>query len=60
MENRMLLAGVTCVIATEIYAAVMQHVFQNTNNHVGKGFAIMGIYLFVVCYCRLPLFLALL
>lgn len=48
----MLLAGVSCVIGTEIYAAVMQRVFQDTNNRVGKGFAIMGIYLFVVCYCK--------
>lgn len=28
----------------------MQREFQNTNNRVGKGFAILGIYLFVVCY----------
>lgn len=31
----------------------MQREFQNTNNRVGKGFAILGIYLFVVCYCML-------
>ena len=48
----MLLAGISCVIITEIYAAVMQREFQNTNNRVGKGFAILGIYLFVVCYCK--------
>lgn len=36
----------------EIYAAVMQREFQNTDNRVGKGFAILGIYLFVVCYCK--------
>jgi hypothetical protein len=47
----MLLAGVSCVIGTEIYCAVMQHVFQHTNNRVGKGFAILGIYIFVICYC---------
>ncbi|KAK8070611.1 hypothetical protein PG997_010814 [Apiospora hydei] len=28
----------------------MQREFQNTENRVGKGFAILGIYLFVVCY----------
>ncbi|EON95722.1 putative mfs monosaccharide transporter protein [Phaeoacremonium minimum UCRPA7] len=49
-RRKMLLAGISCVIITEIYAAVMQREFQNTNNRVGKGFAILGIYLFVVCY----------
>ncbi|CAG9954598.1 unnamed protein product [Clonostachys rosea f. rosea IK726] len=33
-----------------IYAAVMQREFQNTDNRVGKGFAILGIYLFVIAY----------
>lgn len=28
----------------------MQHEFQHTGNRVGKGFAILGIYLFVVTY----------
>ena len=49
----MLLIGVSLVIVTEIYCAVMQRAFQNTDNRVGKGFAILGIYLFTVCYCRL-------
>lgn len=48
----MLLFGLACVIVTEIYAAVMQLKFQNTDNRVGKGFAILGIFLFVVCYCE--------
>lgn len=47
----MILAGLGGIILIEIYAAVMQREFQNTNNRVGKGFAILGIYLFVVCYC---------
>lgn len=38
-------------MVVEIYAAVMQREFQNTDNRVGKGFAILGIYLFVVVYC---------
>ena len=29
---------------------VTPHVAQNTTNRLGKGFAILGIYLFVVCY----------
>ncbi|KAI1813194.1 putative MFS monosaccharide transporter [Poronia punctata] len=49
-RRKMLLAGVACVIVTEIYSAVLQRVYENTDNRVGKGFAILGIYLFVVCY----------
>lgn len=48
----MLLVGVSLVIVTEIYCSVMQRVYQNTDNRVGKGFAVMGIYLFTVCYCK--------
>lgn len=47
----MILTGLGGIILIEIYAAVMQREFQNTNNRVGKGFAILGIYLFVVTYC---------
>jgi hypothetical protein len=36
----------------EIYASVMQREFQDTNNKVGKGFAVLGIYLFVCLYCE--------
>ena len=48
----MLIAGLGGIVLIEIYAAVMQMEFQNTDNRVGKGFAILGIYLFVVCYCE--------
>ncbi|KAH8817040.1 hypothetical protein F5884DRAFT_242451 [Xylogone sp. PMI_703] len=51
-RRKMLLIGVALVVITEIYTAVMQREFQNTNNRVGKGFAILGIYLFTVCYCK--------
>lgn len=47
----LILTGLAGIIIIEIYAAVMQREFQNTDNRVGKGFAILGIYLFVVCYC---------
>lgn len=50
--HRMLITGLAGIVLIEIYAAVMQREFQNTNNRVGKGFAILGIYLFVVCYCK--------
>jgi hypothetical protein len=46
----MLMAGLSLVAAIDIYSAVMQREFQNTENRVGKGFSILGIYLFVVAY----------
>ncbi|OJK03375.1 hypothetical protein ASPACDRAFT_1894118 [Aspergillus aculeatus ATCC 16872] len=49
-RRNMILAGLAGIIIIEIYAAVMQREFQNTDNRVGKGFAILGIYLFVVVY----------
>ncbi|KIW14894.1 hypothetical protein PV08_07679 [Exophiala spinifera] len=52
-RRKMLLLGVAWTIGTEIYAAVMQHVYQNTDNRVGKGFAILGIYVFTVGYYSL-------
>lgn len=48
----MILTGLGGIVVVEIYAAVMQRCFQNTDNQVGKGFAILGIYLFVVIYCE--------
>ncbi|KAH9232308.1 hypothetical protein K456DRAFT_1725637 [Colletotrichum gloeosporioides 23] len=52
-RRKMLLAGVAWVIVVEIYCAVMQRSFQNTDNRIGKGFAILGIYLFAVGYYSL-------
>ncbi|KAJ6134394.1 Major facilitator superfamily domain general substrate transporter [Penicillium sp. IBT 18751x] len=49
-RRNMILAGLGGIVLIEIYAAIMQMEFQNTENRVGKGFAILGIYLFVVCY----------
>lgn len=49
-RRKMILTGLGGIIIVEIYAAVMQREFQNTDNNVGKGFAILGIYLFVVIY----------
>jgi MFS-type transporter involved in bile tolerance (Atg22 family) len=48
----MILTGLAGVVIIEIYAAVMQREFQNTDNKVGKGFAVLGIYLFVITYCK--------
>ena len=48
----MILAGLSGIVVVEIYAAVMQREFQNTDNKIGKGFAVLGIYLFVVVYCE--------
>lgn len=55
-RRKMILAGLSGVILVEIYAAVMQHVFQNTDNKVGKGFTILGIYLFALIYCKSKVF----
>jgi hypothetical protein len=52
----MILTGLGGIVIVEIYAAVMQRCFQNTDNQVGKGFAILGIYLFVVIYCEFFVF----
>lgn len=49
-RRKMILTGLIGIILIEIYAAVMQRQFQNTDNRVGKGFAILGIFLFVVCF----------
>ncbi|KAI0007917.1 putative MFS monosaccharide transporter [Xylariaceae sp. FL0662B] len=49
-RRKMILAGLSGIIATSIYSAVMQHVFQNGDNRVGKGFAVLGIYLYVAWY----------
>ncbi|KAB8258096.1 general substrate transporter [Aspergillus pseudonomiae] len=49
-RRKMILSGLAGIIVIEIYAAVMQREFQNTDNQVGKGFAVLGIYLFVVTY----------
>ncbi|KAI5276595.1 putative MFS monosaccharide transporter [Aureobasidium subglaciale] len=51
-RRKMILTGLGGIVIVEIYAAVMQRQFQNTDNQVGKGFAILGIYLFVVIYCK--------
>lgn len=53
----MILAGLSAIVLVLIYSAVMQREFQDTDNKVGKGFAVLGIYLFVVtyCECRLPI-----
>lgn len=48
----MLISGLAAIIIIEIYAAVMQRFFQDTDNRVGKGFSVLGIYLFVVAYCK--------
>ncbi|KAK1813987.1 hypothetical protein LTR12_011586 [Friedmanniomyces endolithicus] len=49
-RRKMILTGLSGIVLIEIYAAVMQLKFQNSNNKVGKGFAVLGIYLFVITY----------
>ncbi|KAI5863974.1 putative MFS monosaccharide transporter [Durotheca rogersii] len=49
-RRKMILTGLSGLILIMIYAAVMQRFFQYTENRVGKGFAILGIYLYVAMY----------
>ncbi|KAF2758973.1 putative MFS monosaccharide transporter [Pseudovirgaria hyperparasitica] len=49
-RRKMILAGLSSIILIEIYAAVMQRFFQDSTNEIGKGFAILGIYLFALAY----------
>ncbi|KAI0018877.1 putative MFS monosaccharide transporter [Xylariomycetidae sp. FL0641] len=49
-RRKMILTGLAGIVLIDVYAAVMQREFQDTDNSVGKGFAILGIYLFVTCY----------
>lgn len=51
-RRKMILTGLFGVILVEIYTAVMQRQFQHTDDKVGKGFTILGIYLFAVVYCE--------
>lgn len=51
-RRKMIICGLAGIVVIEIYAAVMQREFQNTDNKVGKGFAVLGIYLFVITYCK--------
>lgn len=51
-RRKMLLTGCAWVVFTEIFAAVMQREFENTGNSVGKGFAIAGLYVFIIGYCE--------
>ena len=51
-DYRLILTGLAGIVVVEIYAAIMQLEFQNTHNNLGKGFAILGIYLFVTIYCE--------
>lgn len=51
----MFLFGLGGIVIVETYSAIMQLEFQNSTNTVGKGFAILGIYLYAVIYCKLAL-----
>ena len=35
-----------------IYSAVMAREFTDSDNKVGKGFAILGIYMYTAIYCE--------
>ncbi|KXL44894.1 hypothetical protein M433DRAFT_166040 [Acidomyces richmondensis BFW] len=49
-RRKMILTGLFLIIFIEIYAAIMQKEFSDSKNRVGKGFAVLGIYLFCLAY----------
>ncbi|KAI0165126.1 putative MFS monosaccharide transporter [Hypoxylon sp. FL1284] len=49
-RRNMILAGCVGLVLIMIYSAVMQREFQYSDNRVGKGFAVLGIYLYVAWY----------
>ncbi|KAI8961432.1 putative MFS monosaccharide transporter [Daldinia sp. FL1419] len=49
-RRKMILAGLSGLVLTMIYSAVMQRFFQDSENRIGKGFAVLGIYLYVAWY----------
>lgn len=56
-RRKMILTGLFLIIVIEIYAAIMQMEFSDSNNRVGKGFAVLGIYLFCLAYCEFEIIL---
>lgn len=48
----MILSGLGGIVVILTYSAVMQYEFEPTTNRTGQAFAILGIYLFDVCYCE--------
>ncbi|OTB00307.1 hypothetical protein M426DRAFT_324356 [Hypoxylon sp. CI-4A] len=49
-RRKMILLGLVGLIVIMIYAAIMQREFQNSDNRIGKGFAVLAIYLYVAWY----------
>ncbi|KAJ6178235.1 hypothetical protein N7519_008696 [Penicillium mononematosum] len=47
-RRKMLLTGMAVIVLVEIYTAIMQDQFQATDNSVGKAFAVLGIFLFII------------
>ena len=52
-RRKLLLFGLMGSILCQIYCAVMQWQFANSGNKVGQAFAVLGIYLLTVVYCKL-------
>ncbi|KAJ7489194.1 general substrate transporter [Mycena latifolia] len=46
-----LLCGASAGLCLDlIYSAVMSHIYANSDNKIGKGFAILGVYMFTAIY----------
>lgn len=47
-RRQLLLWGMALSAGILIYCAVMQRLYQDTTNEVGKGFAVLGIFAFAI------------
>ena len=52
----MLKIALPSLVGILIYSAIMGHFFDAGDNKVGKGFSILGLYLYVFTYCAHPPF----
>ncbi|SMQ52071.1 unnamed protein product [Zymoseptoria tritici ST99CH_1A5] len=49
-RRKMMLTGLTGIIITLTYTAIMQHEFQHTDNQIGKGFTVLGLFLYGIVF----------
>lgn len=49
-RRKVILCGLASIALIDTYAAVMEGIFRQSTNDVGKGFAILGVYLFGAAY----------
>ena len=49
-RRKVILAGLAAICVIDTYTAVMTREFKTSHNRVGKGFAVLGVYLFGAAY----------